>query len=393
MGRIINTTNIIDDSMSTNARVYKNMSSDNYYLKELQTAINYKWKYRYNVVDIEEENVAGTEIFEPIEVVINEMYSPNNKNTLSDDWKKITFKDIKHPTKLGKRYRFSLEFDNPDITDLDKSIWITLQTTAADATESVVIRRCDTFFVFLSNDEKEIHYEPVCLDSDFKYIALYRDETITVPQAEVYAVMQYNQYTKNVKINDRFFVGSVNMLDDEDNSVFKVTGVRKFNSLKTYDVNSVPLIYLALEKCPLDPEDNRETRVAEHAPRYNKVSIPIIPSPEDKNEENVNNYEIRIFTEDGTKIDDKLLLNKTRYYSCYLYNNDNKLEKDIDINVDLLSTINDTYYYIFEQQDGNHFSIYNKKAFIKDKLKIVCKSNIEGQEIIKEVLIELGGNS
>ena len=146
---------------------------------------------------------------------MNEMYSPNNKNTLSDDWKKITFKDIKHPTKLGKRYRFSLEFDNPDITDLDKSIWITLQTTAADATESVVIRRCDTFFVFLSNDEKEIHYEPVCLDSDFKYIALYRDETITVPQAEVYAVMQYNQYTKNVKINDRFFVGSVNMLDDE----------------------------------------------------------------------------------------------------------------------------------------------------------------------------------
>ena len=190
MGKVIDTTKIIDSAMYLNARVPKNMVKKNHYLDSLQKKIDREWTYRYNVADIEEEDISGSDDFKTIEAVIQTAYDTRQKTVMSDDWKRIVFKDIKHPVDEGKKYRFHVEFDNPDIPQDKKSIWLTVNTNKTAPTRGILVRRCNSFFTIPSMDKTQIHYEPVALDADFKYINFYSDLTVTVPQAEIYALMQ-----------------------------------------------------------------------------------------------------------------------------------------------------------------------------------------------------------
>ena len=47
MGKVINSTNLIESAMKNKSRLPKNMSKDNYYLKRLQQKVDYEWDYRY----------------------------------------------------------------------------------------------------------------------------------------------------------------------------------------------------------------------------------------------------------------------------------------------------------------------------------------------------------
>lgn len=408
MGQIIDTTNIIDSSMKVKARTPKNMVIENEYLTKLQQKIDYEWTYRYNHVDIEEEDIFGTEKYNPIEVVVQSVYSDTLKKTMSDDWKKLVFRNIKHPIKLGKRYRFETSF-NPEIPIEQKNIWITVNYDTVNPTCAIVVRKCDSILTFVEKNTGDIHFEPVILESETKNINFWRDETIVLAQGEIIAIMQYNDYTKGIKINNRFFVGATDMRDAANNWIYKVKSVRKYQGETTYDVNSIPLITVILEKDDLGPDDDRLTRVAVNAPVYynedfnNQEENPIIPNPDNTgNAEDLipptidDNYYIKIIDKDGNQLTDYILLNETQEYSCFLYNNDELITQDVEIQHDLLSTNNDVYYYDFIQIDGNTFSIHNKKMYLKDQLRIICSVNDEkyqNKPIVKEFLIKLGGVS
>lgn len=408
MGQIIDTTNIIDSSMKVKARTPKNMVIENEYLTKLQQKIDYEWTYRYNHVDIEEEDIFGTEKYNPIEVVVQSVYSDTLQKTMSDDWKKLVFRSIKHPIKLGKRYRFETSF-NPEIPIEQKNIWITVNYDTVNPTCAIVVRKCDSILTFVEKNTGDIHFEPVILESETKNINFWRDETIVLAQGEIIAIMQYNDYTKGIKINNRFFVGATDMRDEANNWIYKVKAVRKYQGEVTYDVNSIPLITVILEKDDLGPGDNRLTRVAVNAPVYynedfnSQQEDSIIPNPDNsENSEDVtppiieNNYHIEIIDKDGNQLTDYILLNNIQEYSCFLYNNDELITQDIEIQHDLLSTNNDMYYYDFIKVDGNTFSIHNKKMYLKDYLRIICSVNNEkyqAQPIVKEFLIKLGGVS
>ena len=267
MGQIIDTTNIIDSAMKVKARTPKNMVIENEYLTKLQQKIDYEWTYRYNHVDIEEEDIFGTEKYNPIEVVIQSVYSDTLKKTMSDDWKKLVFRNIKHPIKLGKRYRFETSF-NPEIPIEQKNIWITVNYDTVNPTCAIVVRKCDSILTFVEKNTGEVHFEPVILESETKNINFWRDETIVLAQGEIIAMMQYNDYTKGIKINNRFFVGATDMRDKANNWIYKVKAVRKYQGETTYDVNSIPLITVILEKDDLGPDDDRLTRVAVNSPVY-----------------------------------------------------------------------------------------------------------------------------
>lgn len=397
MGKVIDTTDIIDSSMSLNARIPKNMSMNNYYLDAKQKKINREWKYRYNVVDIEEENIFGSEKFDPVEVVIQTVYDINQKTVSSDDWKKLIFKDIQHPVTTGKRYRFSTDYFGPNVKDIDKSIWLTINTNKTAPTQGVLIRKCDSFFTIPSIDGSDIHYEPVALDADFKYINFYSDMSITVPQAEIYAVMQYNQYTKNIKINHRFLIGPANIEDREDNLIFKVKAVRKFQAESTYDLNSIPLVFLALERSSVDPNDDFETRIMSQNSTYkfDKDVNQKDDTTEDIIDDNniIHDYYIKLISDENL-INDRILLNSKCNFSCFVYDGSNKnINVPIDIKLELLSTDKDSYYYDYIREDNNNFSIFNKKAYIKNKLQIMCTAEINDKIISYETFIELGGNT
>ena len=94
MGKVVNTTNILDNSMYLKAELKDDFNVENYYLSSLQHKINAEWDYRYNKIHLSEEKVFGSEVFYPTEAVMTNVYSDTLKKVLSDDWKRLTFKDI-----------------------------------------------------------------------------------------------------------------------------------------------------------------------------------------------------------------------------------------------------------------------------------------------------------
>lgn len=445
MGKVFDSTDKFS-IFETKARTYKNMSKDNYYLKNLQEKVNDEWKYRYNIVDIEEEKEFGSESYNSIEVKIQNVYDEKLKKVLSDDWKKINFKDIQYPITLGQRYRFSLDFNEKEQSLKDKSVWITLNVNKTNPVSGGVLRRCDSFITVVS-DKGDIHYEPVCFETDFKYSSIYYDLSISIAQGEIYATMQYNKYTKFLKINDRFIIGPVDMVDRYNNTVYKIKAVRRYQGLSTFDLNSIPLVFLALEKDDISPNDDFVNRVAFSNGKYreedylqedidliydserNIIKIDYeepkneiveesishnekqddgtIPESNDNNsddmivrdaEDNILSYKteelkIEIRTEDGTPIDERILLNETKIFYCYVYKDDIQIKCPVAVETDLLSTDKDVYYYECKKESDNSFSILNKKMYLKDELKIRCYyEDVENNIFVeKEFLVSLGG--
>lgn len=415
MGKIIDNTNVLNPLMNIRENLSKNMDKDNYYLKMLQDKVNREWRYRYNIVDIEKEKDIGGENYTPIEVAIQTVYDTNQKTVMSDDWRNIVFKDIKQTVEIGERYKFSYLFGK-ETEELNKSIWITVNNNATSPTGSATIRRCNTFINMIYNDG--CHFEPCIVEDDFNYVNLYYNKAITVPSAEIYLIMQYNKYSKKIKINDRFLLGETDEDDIENNIVFKVKAVRKFSNKNTFLTDTVPLTYVALDRDSISAEDDLYNRLMAHATivkdknmvklcTYDSISNTIYVLGDrnnktlvslNKNLSNVINdkkdiYELKIIANGDEDIETPLLVNNSRIYSLYLYKNNQLVSSKFEVNTDLLGTTKDDNYYVFENLDTNKFKILNKRMYVKDKLKITCKAlSDDGQLILShEFYVKLGG--
>jgi len=418
---VINTTDVVESSMFLKAKLKKNMVGDNYYIESLQSKIDAEWNYRHNVVDIEEENdkqVSYTNqkpVYTPIEVVIQHVITDKGVK-LADDWKKLVFRNVKHPVFRGKRFRFSLDFEkNPLYTEeekeLEASIWLGVNLDQVDPTSSIVVRKCNSNLIFAGspnlNHENitEHHCEPCILDDEFKYINVYMNSVVNINQAEIYATMQYNHFTKNVKVNDRFIIGNTDLEDRQNNTVFKVKAVSKYTGDSTFKIGtikedmSIPLVIIALDRDILSEQDDLEHRVAMQPALY-KVGENIEPEqPIPDNNENEEETDVIPETKEkyefivSTDCDNKILLDETGTFICKLLCNNNEIDsKEITCVADLLGTEKDSLYFDLTQVDQNTFTIYNKRPYLNNKLLLTfsCKTS-EGANYTKEVSITLGG--
>ena len=84
-----------------------NFVEPNYYLKSLQMKVDADWPYRPNRKWIEEEKEAGTELYEPLEVVIQSVKNDKGE-AVSDDWYRLVFKDCRRQNQVGYRDRKSV---------------------------------------------------------------------------------------------------------------------------------------------------------------------------------------------------------------------------------------------------------------------------------------------
>lgn len=376
---LFNTTDIVDSSIFLKAKLDKNKVGSNYYIENLQNKRDKDWEYRSNIVGIEEElnkqvdYTGELPLYTPIDVAIRGVKGEKGKD-LGDDWADIAFRDLKHPLNLGGRYRFSLDF--PDMSLMseedkyyDTSVWITINKQKVSPGNSCVIRRCNTSLAMVGSptnsyaDIQEIHYEPVILDNDLKYINYYFNQTLVQPQAEWYATMQMNYFTNNIKINDRFIFGGVDLNDRENNAVYKVKAVVKSASTKTFsksgcsEIENIPFVILALDKDMVDPKDDFETRVADQCPIYlTKERKPAYQYYIDL----VKPYEERI------------LLGDTEYYTCELYWNGNKKDTVFSITAELKGVEYEDGYYILNLIGDNRFSIKNLKTCNIGILVVTC---------------------
>lgn len=377
---IFNTTDIIDSSIYLKAKLKNNMVGDNYYIENLQAKRNSDWEYRYNVVDIEEElhkqinydiNLPS---YTPIEVVINSVKSDTGED-LGTDWASLSFKDLNHFNEIGSRYRFDYD-KNGGMLDLytmseeekyyKACIWLGINKSPIHSGNSLITRRCNANIGLVGSPDRnysnitEIRYEPVILESELKYISMYYNETITLPSAEWYLIMQLNYFTNFIKINDRVILGGVSLIDRSNNTVFKVKSVMKSTSFKTFselgsdEVDNIPLLYLALDRDLVDEADNFETRIANQCPIYVAQNEEVESTP-------IGDYVITISDPDKMRI----LLGEKMAKNVILGNVLGEKVTEFTINAqfqnpDFSST--PTSYYIFQQTSENSFTIQNLKT-------------------------------
>lgn len=403
---VIDTTNVIESSMFMKAKCKKNMVGDNYYIENLQHKVNNEWLYRFNVVDIEEENTKQTfyttekPVYTPIEVVIQSVKTDKG-TTFADDWKKLVFRDYKHPIFRGKRYRFSLDFEkNPTYTEEEKeqksSIWIGFNQEAVDPTNSIIVRRCNSNIVFagspnLSYDNiTEYHKEPCVLETDFKSINVYMNNTVNINQAEIYAIMQYNYFTQNIRVNDRYIIGDVDTERADLNICFKVKAIQRFDNTATFSVGNdlslsdTSLVIIGLDRDLIGDKDDLINRVTSQPTLYKVGDTPIPPTPEE-------DYKIEI----DTTCEEVILLNEVGTYKCILYNQDKSqsYQADFELETELSGAKNPDTYYQVNKKDSQNFEITNKRPFLSSPLALTfsCLAP-NNKKYSLQMKVRLGGN-
>lgn len=399
---VIDTTNVLESTSFLKAKFPHNKVGSNYFIQNLQAKRDEDWQYRPNIVDIEEELEKQIEyttedpLYTPVDVAIRSVKSEKGQD-LGSDWADIAFQKLNHFNTLGGRYRFDTEF--PDIslmTEEEKhyntSIWICINKSPINQGNNCIIRRCNSSLVFVGSPDStydnitETHIEPVILDNDLKYINIYYNMTTVVPQAEWYATMQMNYFTNNIKVNDRFIFGGVDLTDRENNAVYKVKAVVKSASMKTFskeksnEIKNIPLVLIAMDKDVIDAKDDFVTRIANMSPIYR--TKPYEPYYEyyikmccedlatSKPDDMVDNvHENGIYHED-------ILFGETVVYTVNLYWNKNvkPIKFDIKANLELGKTNKNKPedYFKLEILSDNTFAITNLKSYVYKPLIVTC---------------------
>ena len=257
---------LIKDTRYLLSRTPKNLVTDNYFHKELQQKIDADWRFRPNRVDIEKETGIGTEEYEKKEVVLQSLKNDNG-TSISEDWARIVYRDIREPVRLGERMKFSYNF-GLETEDINKSIWIVLNQNQYDRTQSQVVCRCNNTLGHVYTDEHGndmVHYEPVIFLTDQNSGGFQFSQVTVYTKTELQVIAQHNKFTRQWFINQRFVIGY--------DQVYKVDKITKIGSRKTYDSQDVALVKMELTIDQISDLDNFDTRIA-----YNGVKdIPVIP--------------------------------------------------------------------------------------------------------------------
>ena len=260
----------------------KNYSKYNYYLHTLQDKIDADWKYRPNRVDIEEQEIEdwGTDKYTPIEVVIQTLKNDKGEK-LADDYKKLVFRDIQHDKLLGRKYRFSFNFDLEE-DDIDKFCWLVTNMNVTDPTSSVVITRCNGTIasVFKNADGyNDVHIEEVIAGTDLSGTGFHFNEAILTQKDSIAIIVQANAYTRQYYINQRFIVGY--------DTVYKVTNIENYNSRSTYKAtdNGLIVLYATIDQKSEQDLFDQEIYGKQHVYlAYNKPEDQITVTPPDTSE-------------------------------------------------------------------------------------------------------------
>lgn len=349
MGKVINTTNQL--TPYTLVQTPKNLVKDNYFIDNLQEKIWADWEYRPNRVDIEQEKGIGQEQYFPLEVVIQNIKNDKGEK-VSDDYKRIVFQDVKYQVRLGTRFRFSFDFDLQQ-PDIDKNIWLATNKDSTVPTASVVLTRCNGTLgsiVIDAQGKSKYHYEPCVSTTKLTSVNFHYANEIIVPQSQIILLVQHNKYTRDYYINQRFILGY--------DTVYKVKGMDKFNSLHTYQPEDVDIIVLYAEVDEKAAEDDFEHRIA-----FNKANVPPVQSEEVVE----GNTTFKITTPDILPTD---LYSTPILFEAGLYNGDNLLDVPISVQTELSGTNTPEDYFELVVESENSFTLRRRKIYTRSNLRV-----------------------
>lgn len=259
---VIDSTNI-KDTRNLFSQTPPDFVEDNYYIDVLQMKIDADWPYRPNRKWVEEEKGPGIEEYDPLEVVIQTIKSDKGE-AISDDYYRLVFKDCQKIVRIGTRYRFAYE-PNIAVPDYRKNIWLAINQTRLSPTASQTVVRCNGTIGSLYVDEnKKVvrHYEPIVQPDKLSGAgAMHQNEVATDINGGKVILAQFNKYTQQYYINQRFFIDT-NASDREHQPVYKIVNIVRSNTLTTYDPTDVGLIRIYYEVDQIGAQDDVENRIA-----------------------------------------------------------------------------------------------------------------------------------
>lgn len=293
MGKIIDSTNLKDPRYLF-SQTPPDFQTDNYYLNSIQMKIDADWPYRPNRKWVEEENIPGTEEYVPLEVVIQTVKNDKGE-AISDDWYRLVFRDCQKKERIGKRYRFAYDVNN-NISDIKKNIWIALNQTYLTPTAAQTICRCNGTIGSIYIDEngkRHRHYEPVIQPEKLNSSGIHENEVTVDIKGSKVLIAQYNKYTQQYYVNQRFFIDT-NAYLREHQPVYKITNIIRSNTLTTYDPTDVGIVRIYYEVDQIGANDDVENRIAYNGIENENI-VPDSNIPINK-EDNISDNNEYVFT-------------------------------------------------------------------------------------------------
>lgn len=383
LGRINDTTNHVNTTMLFKSKLTKNFSNDNYWIESLQNKVDKTWFFATDVVDIQEEidtyNNKGYRVAKPsykdIEVRITSAYDETG-NKLSNDYKNIIFKDIQHDQLLGRKYLFNVDdFASDDPTA--KCTWLDFNFDTVKINSNSIIRRCNCQLGMLVQNNTTEWYEPAVLDYNPQYTISYFNDVLNTPKSETYVYVQFNEYTKSIKMSDRFILGALDFDDKSNNAAYKVKEVFKVGAKYTSNPNSIPMLVLALERDVVNLEQDLISRdddgtmhyIADYYLKQNKDNNKDDNTDNDNVDDNINYY-LKLSPNQTIIYEGKSVA-----YECYVYdNNDNRVDCSVQFNTSLSGTSIPESYFESVVYD-NSVVITNLRRYFKNDLVLTCSVN------------------
>ena len=225
----------------------------------LQTKFEEEFGLSADYYVIEEETSFGALTYKSLGVRFKSAMKTSTGTKLGQDFKKIIFKDVEHPTSLGARFKF------------EDNIWITVNIDPYNKTTlTSMLRRCNnTINLLTDNVAKTIHKEPCIVEYTYSRNVMDYDEAITLPDGVIAITVQSNSITRSIGINKRIMFGG---------QVFKVSSVENFSKLKTFSTGNSALITFKAEKDQLQSYDNASLNVANYYDNQDFPETPVINS-------------------------------------------------------------------------------------------------------------------
>lgn len=375
MGKIIKST-FVNNPYNLISQTPPNLPKDNYYLHTLQDKVDADWEYRPNRVDVEREQTIGEGDYTPLEVVIQTIRSDTGEK-VSDNIRRIVFRDIKYQAPIGTKFKFSYNFDLYE-PDEDKDVWLVTNKNSTNPTESATITRCNGTIASTYVDESgvnKIHYEEVYSSTNLSSTVPNFNAAIVTAKSDLTLLVQHNKYTRNYYVNQRFVIGY--------NQVYKVTAIQNMDSLHTYKADGAGLSILYVNLDQISEYDNFDTRLA-----YNGKDEEINPSqPEVKGE-----YEFKIISPQPLPTE---LYSEPIEFAAGLYINgdivDGAFIKQPELKV---GTSDWTRYVDLQYVVGQNTFVLRRKKVVNKKLEVIVKidtNDPNNQEMSQGFELFLGG--
>lgn len=375
MGKIIDTT-FARNPYNLISQTPPNLKKDNYYMHTLQDKVDADWEYRSNKVDVEREQTIGENDYTPLEVVIQTVRNDKGEK-VSDNIRRLVFRDIKYEAPIGTKFRFSYNFDLDEPNE-DKNVWLTANKNSASPTGDSVVVRCNGTIASTYVDEdgvNKIHYEEIYSSTDLSHTIPNFNAAIVTAKSDLTILAQHNKYTRNYYVNQRFIVGY--------NQVYKVAAIQNMDSLYTYKADGAGLIMLYVNLDQISEYDNFENRLA-----YNGKDEEVNPSqPEIKGE-----YEFKIIAPKPLPTE---LYSEPIEFVTGLYIDGNIVDDAvIEPPILKIGTSDWAKYVDLQYIVGQNTFILRRKKVVNKKLEVTIKINTNdpiNQEMSQSFELFLGG--